>query len=107
MILAGAPQVKAPAGARTGRLDRISSGYTGLYRKMRVVRALGISRGDEFAFRFLEFVLDAFEYFFAMHRDTAGCVDTHPHLVTLHAQNRDRDFVTDHERFTHPPRQNQ
>jgi hypothetical protein len=53
------------------------------------------------------FPFDALVNLFAMDRDVFGGVDTDPYLVSLYAQNGDRDFVSDHYGFANSSRQYQ
>jgi hypothetical protein len=53
------------------------------------------------------FPLDALVNLFTMNRDVFGGIDTDPYLVSLYAQNGDRNFVSDHYGFTNSSRQYQ
>jgi len=49
------------------------------------------------------FLLDAAVDFLAVNRDVAGCLDTETHLVALHTQHRNGDFVADGQGLTDAP----
>src|SRR5580658_3942896 len=106
MILAGGRLVKARSqpcgrrGAGAGSSRPLATGNMGAVRG-----TLGFGGRDEIAV--LPFMLDALEYFFAMHGHRAWRVDSHANLVALHAQDGDRDLITDHDRLTYASRQNQ
>jgi hypothetical protein len=53
------------------------------------------------------FPLDSLVNLFAMYRDVFGGVDTNAYLVSLHAQNGHRNFVSDHYGFANSSRQYQ
>ena len=53
------------------------------------------------------FATNALVNFLAMHCEIFRGIDADPYLVAFHAENGDRNLVSDHQRLTNTTRQNQ
>ena len=53
------------------------------------------------------FATNALANFLAMHCEIFRGIDADPYLVAFHAENGDRNLVSDHQRLTNTTRQNQ